>query len=192
MENQTAVPKNRDTKREAILKAALDLVVEGGFHNAPMSAIGKRANASAGVIYHHFTSKEEIFQAIYEKLRHLKRGSLLNGYSDAMDAKEAFILVALNAYTFYRRFQKELRYVSLYEDAGFAIPASTKTLTPEVIQFQRRFSGKARGGVLVDLPPHVLDEMSLGLLARLARDPKKLSPAMLRKVAERAWQALKA
>jgi AcrR family transcriptional regulator len=186
------LPKDRNSKREAILEAALDLVVEGGFHHAPMSAISKRAKASAGVIYHHFSSKEEIFQTVYERVRHLKRGSLLNGYTDAIDAREGFILVAMNAYTFYRQFERELRFVSLYEDAGFTIPESTRALTPEAARFQQRFSGKAQGGVLADLPPHVLNEMSLGLIARLARNPKKLSPRMLREVAERTWEALKA
>lgn len=52
--NKAAAVGRRRTKREAILHAALDLVVEGGFHTAPMSAIGRRAKASAGVIYHHF------------------------------------------------------------------------------------------------------------------------------------------
>jgi len=192
VKNEVSDPKDRNTKREAILKAALDLVVEGGFHSAPMSAISKRAMASAGVIYHHFASKEEIFQTVYERTCHLKRGSLLNGYTDAIEAREAFILVALNAYTFYRQFQKELRYLSLFEDAGFAIPESTRTPTPEVIQFQQRFSGRTQGGVFADLPPHVIDEMSLGLIARLARNPKKLSPAMLRQISERIWDALKA
>lgn len=42
-------------------------------------------------------------------------------YTDAMDAREGFILVALNACTFYWRYRKELRYFSLYEDAGFPL-----------------------------------------------------------------------
>lgn len=192
-ENQEAAAAGgRSTKREAILQAALDLVVGGGFHTAPMSDIGKRAKASAGVIYHHFASKEDIFQAIYERVRHSKRGSLLRGYTPDMDAKEGFILVALNAYAFYRRHQKELRFVHLYEEAGFPIPAAALSPTQEVIQFQQRYCSKSRGGVFADLPPQVIDEMSLGLVARLARMPMKLPPAVLREVAERAWESMKA
>jgi AcrR family transcriptional regulator len=40
-------------KRNAILNAMLDVVVERGFHEATMSLISERAGASAGVIYHH-------------------------------------------------------------------------------------------------------------------------------------------
>jgi TetR/AcrR family transcriptional regulator, repressor of fatR-cypB operon len=182
----------RGTKREAILDAALDLVVEGGFHGAPMSAIGRRARASAGVIYHHFESKEEIFQAVYERARHLKRASLLDGYTPLMDAKEGFILVALNAYTFYRRHHKALRFVHLYEDAGFPIPEIALRPPSEVIQFQQRYRAQSQGGVLADLPSYVLDEMSLGLIARLAGNGKKLTADVVREIAERVWDSLKA
>jgi TetR/AcrR family transcriptional regulator, repressor of fatR-cypB operon len=78
MERMTAKPK--PNKRDAILNAMLDVVAERGFHEAPMSLIAERSGASAGVIYHHFASKEAIIQALYERVRELKRASLLAGY----------------------------------------------------------------------------------------------------------------
>src|ERR1019366_10204574 len=57
--------KVKPTKREAILDATLDVVVERGFHEAPMSLISERSGASRGVIYAHFESKEEIVQALH-------------------------------------------------------------------------------------------------------------------------------
>ena len=63
--------KPKSIKREAILAAMLDVVVEQGFHDAPMSLIAERAGASAGLIYHHFPSKEAIIQALYEPDRPL-------------------------------------------------------------------------------------------------------------------------
>lgn len=174
------------------MNAALDLVVEGGFHGAPMSAISKRAKASPGVIYHHFTSKEEIFQAVYESVRLLKRGSLLEGYTSSMPAKEAFIHVALNSYSFYRRHHKALRFVELYEDAGFPIPASALKPTSESLAFQARFCSRSRGGILADLPQDVIHEMTFGLVARLAKRPKTISEAVFRRIAERLWDSIKA
>jgi AcrR family transcriptional regulator len=98
MESMAANP--RPSKREAILNAMLDVVAERGFHEAPMSLIAERSGASAGVIYHYFESKEAIIQALYERVRELKRAGLLQGYSPEMDAKEAFILVWSNWYDF--------------------------------------------------------------------------------------------
>jgi len=179
------------TKRDAILDVALELVVAGGFHGAPMSAISSQAGASPGVIYHHFKSKEDIFQAVYERARVLKRESLLAGYDPSMPARKAFILVALNSYAFYRQHHKALRFVDLYEDAGFAIPSAAAEVSPAAIAFQQRFSGKSRGGVFAELPQDVIYEMTFGLIARLARHPKKLSEAQVRDVAERVWNSIK-
>src|ERR1700727_2362371 len=88
------VPKpaaQKPTKRDAILNAMLDIVVERGFHDAPMSLVAERSGASAGVIYHYFPSKEAIIQALYERIRALKRASLLEGFSLDQDPRDTFI-----------------------------------------------------------------------------------------------------
>jgi AcrR family transcriptional regulator len=186
-------PKAKSSKREAILNAMLDVVVEHGFHEAPMSLVARRSGASAGVIYHHFASKEEIIQALYERVRALKRASLLEGYSPEMDAKEAFIQVAMNAYRFYRKHLREMRFLEQYETAGFVCapdkePRRDKAMT----EFERLFSSRSKGGVLNDWPPEVIYELTVGLVARLAKHPRKLPAHVLREVAEKVWEMVKA
>ena len=70
--------KAKLSKRDAILDAMLDIVVERGFHDAPMSLLSQRSGASAGVIYHYFASKEEIIQALYKHICGLKVEALLS------------------------------------------------------------------------------------------------------------------
>jgi TetR/AcrR family transcriptional regulator, repressor of fatR-cypB operon len=187
----TAKPK--PNKRDAILNAMLDVVAERGFHEAPMSLIAERSGASAGVIYHHFASKEAIIQALYERVRELKRASLLAGYSSDMDAKEAFILAWTNWYNFYRKHPREMRFLHQYETAGFICrPEKTPHFDKQATEFQRRFRSQSNGGVLNDLPPEVIQELTFGVVERLARQPRKLAPATLRTVAEKMWEAVKA
>ena len=69
-------PRPKPSKRDAILGAMLDIVVERGFHDAPMFLIAQRSGASAGVIYHYFSIKEEIIHAVYERIRALKTEAL--------------------------------------------------------------------------------------------------------------------
>jgi AcrR family transcriptional regulator len=181
--------KAKLSKRDAILNAMLDVVVERGFHDAPMSLIAERSGASAGVIYHYFASKEEIIQALYEQVRVLKRASLLEGYSPEMDAKEAFIHVAMNSYHFYRKHLRELRFLDQYESAGFICMPEKNA---EKTEFERRFRSRSKGGFLNELPSEVIQEMTLGLVARLAMQPRKLSERVLREVAEKVWLAVRA
>jgi TetR/AcrR family transcriptional regulator, repressor of fatR-cypB operon len=185
--------KAKPNKRDAILDAMLDVVVERGFHEAPMSLIEKRSGASAGVIYHHFASKEEIIQALYERVRALKRASLLEGYSPDMDAKDALIHVWMNTYHFYRKHFRELRFLDQYETAGFHCrPDKNSKTDKERAEFERRFRSRSKGGVLNELPPEVIRELTLGLAARLAKQPRKFFPQVLRNVAEKVWESVRA
>jgi TetR/AcrR family transcriptional regulator, repressor of fatR-cypB operon len=191
MERMTAKPK--PNKRDAILNAMLDVVAERGFHEAPMSLIAERSGASAGVIYHHFASKEAIIQALYERVSELKRTKLLAGYSPDMDAKEAFILAWTNWYNFYRKHPREMRFLHQYETAGFVCrPEKAPYHDQQAIEFQRRFRSQSTGGVLNDLPAEVIQELTFGVVERLARQPRKLAPGTLRTVAEKMWEAVKA
>lgn len=53
------------TKKEAILNAALKLLVEKGVHNTPVSEIAKAAGTGMGTIYNYFTNKEVLINEIY-------------------------------------------------------------------------------------------------------------------------------
>ncbi|OJJ18012.1 TetR family transcriptional regulator [marine bacterium AO1-C] len=56
-------------KKEAILKAALELLVEKGVHNTPMSEIAKAAGTGMGTIYNYFANKEILINEIYIGIR---------------------------------------------------------------------------------------------------------------------------
>ncbi len=53
------------TKKDAILKAALELLVEKGVHNTPMSEIAKAAGTGMGTIYNYFPNKDILINQIY-------------------------------------------------------------------------------------------------------------------------------
>ncbi len=44
------------------------------------------------------------------------------------------------------------------------------------MEFEKRFTSQSKGGVLNDLPPEVIQELTFGLVARLAKKPRKLTP----------------
>lgn len=52
-------------KREALLKAALELFVEKGIYNAPTSQISKKAGVATGTLFLYFKNKEELIEELY-------------------------------------------------------------------------------------------------------------------------------
>lgn len=59
--------KNSD-KRDEILRAALELIAEHGFHGAPMAMVAERAGVGAGTIYRYFEGKDALIAEIFAEL----------------------------------------------------------------------------------------------------------------------------
>lgn len=51
--------------RTAILQAAHDLFVKQGYHGTSMRQIAQQANLALGGVYNHFSSKEQVFEAVF-------------------------------------------------------------------------------------------------------------------------------
>jgi AcrR family transcriptional regulator len=54
-------------RRKQILKAAVEVFAERGFHRTRVSDIAKRAGVAYGLIYHYFESKDEVLNCIFEE-----------------------------------------------------------------------------------------------------------------------------
>jgi AcrR family transcriptional regulator len=57
----------RDERREQIMSAALKVFARRGIIGTKMSMIAAEAQISHGLLYHYFTSKEELFTTLVEK-----------------------------------------------------------------------------------------------------------------------------
>ncbi len=60
--------ERRAGTRAALIRAARDLFAARGFAGAPREEIVERAGVTRGAMYHHFSSKEALFQAVYEQV----------------------------------------------------------------------------------------------------------------------------
>lgn len=58
----------KDSKKEEIIKAALKVFAETGYHNAKVSKIAETAAVASGSIYTYFGNKEELILTIFESL----------------------------------------------------------------------------------------------------------------------------
>ena len=53
--------------RGAILKAGRDLFGGQGFHATSMDQIARAIGMAKGAVYHHFKTKEAVFEAVFEE-----------------------------------------------------------------------------------------------------------------------------
>jgi AcrR family transcriptional regulator len=54
--------------RDRLLRAAQQLIEEGGYGAASVAAIADRAGVAAGTLYRHFASKEELFVEVFRSV----------------------------------------------------------------------------------------------------------------------------
>jgi AcrR family transcriptional regulator len=55
----------RTQTREQIVRAALELVALGGYREAQVAAVAKRAGVATGTVYRHFPSKAELLTEVF-------------------------------------------------------------------------------------------------------------------------------
>lgn len=58
-------PTRGEQTRTTILQAAHDLFTKQGYHGTSMRQIAQQANLALGGLYNHFSSKEQVFEAVF-------------------------------------------------------------------------------------------------------------------------------
>jgi AcrR family transcriptional regulator len=181
-------------KREAILQAMLELVAERGFHDAPMSLVAKRAGTSAGIIYHYFPSKDDLIRALYLHVKAKMGHFLAEGQIAGMPTDQAFQIVWMNAYRFYRTHQQEMKFLEQYESSPYCGMSSEMEARmrqdQNYVLLMDLFRPGSAGGPLKDLPPAALQELSIGVAARLAKRAEPLEASTLEEIAAACWKAV--
>lgn len=59
--------EHTERTKKALLKAAWSLFCKQGYDATSLDAVAKKARVTKGAVYHHYSSKKKLFQAIYEK-----------------------------------------------------------------------------------------------------------------------------
>jgi len=60
--------ERREKTRSAIVKAAKHILGERGFDATTMDDIAAGARVAKGAVYHHFKTKEELFEAVFDQV----------------------------------------------------------------------------------------------------------------------------
>jgi len=184
-----------ETKRKAILDAALGLISRRGFHAAPMSLLAREAGVGAGTIYRYFKSKDELIEELYKfAMLDLSR-SILAAYSEDLAPKERFRRLWLKACRYCIENPKKIVFLEQYENS----PYFRKSLEEEHYRYFQPvfdfFEHAIEEGIVKDLPMEMLLSLSWEvtvclakkhLTGKLALDERLTEAAM-----EACWDAIK-
>ncbi len=80
-------------KRNALVKATIELVNNNGFHATPMSKIAKMANVSPATIYLYFKNKQDLVNQTYIEVKAQYTNYAFETYNENMSVEAGFELI---------------------------------------------------------------------------------------------------
>lgn len=90
-----AVTDTPRSTRERILDVALDLFAEQGYEPTSLREIAERLGVTKAALYYHFSSKEDIFMALHERLHGAAAASVERLRSEPVTAASWGVLLDL-------------------------------------------------------------------------------------------------
>lgn len=188
-----------ESRRKAIIQAALACFSEIGFSETSMADIRRHSRASTGSIYHHFKSKEQLAAEVYlEGIRDYQAGlvAALEGYQGAEEGIRAMIrhhLKWVEANAEWSRYLFQKRH-SVFMAATEEMIAS---MNRELMQSATRwFSRHLQADILRPLAPDIYISIILGPCMEFTRlylsgeTGAKIDIA-IEELAKAAWLALR-
>jgi len=185
-------------KRYEIIQAALDLIVEHGFHGASMAMVAEKAEVGAGTIYHYFESKEVLINELYRELEEKVMMTLQEGYPVSKPIRERFIHLGTALLEYFIAHPLYFRYMEQYHNSPYGVSLRrdkilSKTDNREI--FKDLFEEGITQQVIKDLPLIMLFAQAFGPLVALARDHTLgfiiLDDTLIAQIVEACWDGIK-
>lgn len=182
--------------RRTILGAALQLFTTRGFHDTSTARIAREAGVATGTLFHHFSSKAELVDALQRLIAGNRRRLLTEAVDPATavaDQVRALLLADVRWAVDHPDQDRFLRLCRLAPDLAPEARPDDPAETPAVLETMAR--GR-ESGALRDLPPAYLARSFLGLSAALsgqvrAEPPLLDDPAFMDEAVASVWGALR-
>jgi AcrR family transcriptional regulator len=185
-------------KRQEIIQAALDLIVERGFHGASMAMVAEKAEVGAGTIYHYFESKEALINELYQELEKKVIVTLQEGDPISKPIRERFIHLGTALVRYFIAQPLYFRYMEQYHNSPYGVSLRrdkilAKTENRDI--FKDLFEQGITQQVIKDLPLIMLFALAFGPLVALVRDHTLgfiiLDDTLIAQIVEACWDGIK-
>jgi AcrR family transcriptional regulator len=189
---------SKPDKRDEIIRAALGLLAENGFHGAPMAMIAEKAGVGAGTIYRYFENKDVLINELYRGLEERLYAVIMDDYSPAKPVRERFIHLGTAILRYCITNPLDFRYLEQFHNSPYGVEFRRdkilgKTCNKDI--YHELFEEGVARQVVKDLPMVVLFALAFGPLITVARDHilgfVTLDEALITWTIEACWDGIK-
>ena len=181
-------------RREQILDVALEAFAHTGFHGTSMNDVAEAAGVTKPVLYQHFESKRDLYQALLNDVGSRLLDRIAKGVADATDGKSQTEL----------GFRAYFRWVADDHDAFLLLFGSGSRRDNEFASAVRRITAEAAGAIAPLIAVEISDDqrrtlahalvgLAEGASRRLVELGEDFEPdEVSRAVSALAWAGLRA
>jgi AcrR family transcriptional regulator len=185
-------------KRDEIVRAAVEVIAEHGFHGAPMALIAERASVGAGTIYRYFENKDALIGFLYQDVTDRLHAFLRRNYSEADTFRERFLYLFRTLLKYFLDHPVDFRFLEQYFNSPYGVLLKREKLRGEKMEgniFQEFFEEGIARKALKDVSPFILFGMTIGPINFMARDHVSglvcLSEKEIIQAGEAGWDAIR-
>jgi len=189
---------SKQDKRDEIVRAALELIAEHGFHGAPVAAIAEQAGVGAGTIYRYFENKDVMIAELYRELEGRIYPVILDGYLPGKTVRERFLHMGTALLRYFIANPLDFRFLEQFHNSPYGVACRRdKILGPKVgcDVFRELFEEGVSRQVMKELPLVILFALSFGPLLAVARDHIlgfiELDDALILQTMEACWDGIR-
>jgi AcrR family transcriptional regulator len=188
-------------KRTAILRAAMELIAENGFHGSPTAAIASAAGVGTGTIYRYFSDKEVLINEVFHDIEIRLNEALAQGYPARQSVRQRLDHYYIGLIEFFIANPMEFKFLGQYYDSPYGIALrrdkifaqSNNDYGNETIK--SLFEQGIAAGIIKELPMVILFGLFIGSLISVSRDHIfgfiELDNELLQRTADACWDAVK-
>ncbi len=186
-------------RREEIVRAALELIAEHGFHGAPMAMIAERAGVAAGTIYRYFENKDVLINELYQEIEDKVQRFIMEGYRTEAPFRARFLHLGTSLLRYFIEYPLDFRYVEQFHNSPYGVAVRRDKLLGNreggCNAFKELFEQGMAQQVLKDLPLPILLDLAFGPLVTVARDHIlgfiQLDDSLIDRTIEACWDAVR-
>src|SRR5688572_21903562 len=156
------------SKKAAILRSALELIGENGFHGVPMSKISANAGVAAGTIYHYFDSKDAIIRELGTQIRQQMAEAMFSSDYADQDYRSQFFVGWISFCQYFIRNKHALTFIEQFNSSPYS-KESSQPVNPFKERFHAFFQSGMDQGLIKNMEYSLIAAIVFGCIMTTAK-----------------------
>jgi AcrR family transcriptional regulator len=188
---------SKPEKRDEIIRAAMELIAEHGFHGAPMALVAERAGVATGTIYCYFESKDVLIRETHACLERQILTALTEDFPAEQSARERFLHIGRKLVEYFIASPMEFRFIEQFHNSPYGVAHRREKLfsKKEKNIIFKLFEEALEQRMVKDLPLSILCALMFGPLVDVCRDHIlefiALDEALIERTVAACWDGVK-